>query len=472
MCVTEERKPNQDSYPCFQSIPTTNSSIVSTKYFKSFYYISFHIQKVIMLAEDGDLPSVADCSAIFDHWKNALNLEEKKVEMEKACLEMREAKTMSINGRRRLNDITKTFRAKPKEDQLPMVTELLKAYQEEIDQLSKRSKAAETAFFSIFKSLMDAPDPCICMDGLLRTVSMGSTHQLEIERLRSELSQYDEEFQQLKNQDITIRRLEDQLSDFKTQNEEKIAEEVEHRAEEIERIAERRVAEAREIQRAAEKRLASAVEALRQAQASTDSAQSQLYDAAAAAEVRTMALLSENSLLAEELNRMTLRMAEAESALNTLQAKKNMSGSSGPGGSSQDLTKESSSGGGNGSSGGDSSGSPVEEIETLQLVMNELKDQNRKQEDLLRSERLRLEMCNRETHQQLTHTTEELASVKAELADRPSKEDIVNTRRQLRMLQKIAFNVEDQDGEDEVTVVNNTNFTIYLLFLYVQLIHI
>lgn len=401
-----------------------------------------------MLSEDDDLPSVADCTAIFDHWKNALNLEEKKVEMEKSCLEMREAKTMSINGRRRLNDITKTFRAKPKDEQLPMVTELLKAYQEEIDQLSKRSKSAETAYFSIFKALMDAPDPCICMDGLLRTVSMGSTHQLEIERLRSELSQYDEEFQQLKNQDITIRRLEDQLCDFKTQNEEKIAEEVERRAEEIERIAERRVSESREIQRAAEKRLASAVEALRQAQASTDNAQSQLYDAAAAAEVRTTALLSENSLLAEELNRMTLRMAEAESALNTLHAKKTIvSGSSVSGSaSSQDLMRQGVTGG----IGMDSNISPVieDEIEALQLVINELKDQNRKQEDLLRSERLRLEMANREVQQQLTHTKEELARVKADLAERPSKEDVMNTRRQLRMLQKIAFNVEDQDGDE------------------------
>lgn len=401
-----------------------------------------------MLSEDDDLPSVADCTAIFDHWKNALNLEEKKVEMEKSCLEMREAKTMSINGRRRLNDITKTFRAKPKDEQLPMVTELLKAYQEEIDQLSKRSKSAETAYFSIFKALMDAPDPCICMDGLLRTVSMGSTHQLEIERLRSELSQYDEEFQQLKNQDITIRRLEDQLCDFKTQNEEKIAEEVERRAEEIERIAERRVSESREIQRAAEKRLASAVEALRQAQASTDNAQSQLYDAAAAAEVRTTALLSENSLLAEELNRMTLRMAEAESALNTLHAKKTIvSGSSVSGSaSSQDLTRQGVTGG----IGMDSNISPVieDEIEALQLVINELKDQNRKQEDLLRSERLRLEMANREVQQQLTHTKEELARVKADLAERPSKEDVMNTKRQLRMLQKIAFNVEDQDGDE------------------------
>jgi hypothetical protein len=43
----------------------------------------------------------------------------------------------------------------------------------------------------------------------------GSTHTLEIERLRGELQQYDEEFQRLKNQDITIRRLEDQLSDLR-----------------------------------------------------------------------------------------------------------------------------------------------------------------------------------------------------------------------------------------------------------------
>lgn len=36
---------------------------------------------------------------------------------------------------------------------------LVKAYQEEIDALAKRSRASDSAFFSLYKALYEAPDP-------------------------------------------------------------------------------------------------------------------------------------------------------------------------------------------------------------------------------------------------------------------------------------------------------------------------
>jgi homeobox protein cut-like len=90
---------------------------------------------------------------ILESWKQ-FNLEEKKISLDKNCVEMRELKTASIAGRKRLNDITKAYRSSTN---TMSVTDLLKAYQEEIDQLSRRSKYSETAFFAIFKSLHDLP---------------------------------------------------------------------------------------------------------------------------------------------------------------------------------------------------------------------------------------------------------------------------------------------------------------------------
>lgn len=58
-------------------------------------------------------------------------------------------------------------------------------------------------------------DPVPIMESLMSSVLGGSANSLEIERLKSELKQYDDEFQHLKNQDVTIRRLEDQLSDLR-----------------------------------------------------------------------------------------------------------------------------------------------------------------------------------------------------------------------------------------------------------------
>ena len=41
---------------------------------------------------------------------------------------------------------------------------LLKAYQEEIDALNKRCRASDSAFFSLYKSLYEAPDPAQALE--------------------------------------------------------------------------------------------------------------------------------------------------------------------------------------------------------------------------------------------------------------------------------------------------------------------
>ena len=112
--------------------------------------------------------NLSEASSIIELW-NQFNLTNKKQSLDKSCIEMREAKTFSISGRKKLNDITKLFRSKPKEEQVNMMTEVLKSYQEEIDQLSRRSKYCETTFFNLYKSLYELPDPNICMNGLMNS---------------------------------------------------------------------------------------------------------------------------------------------------------------------------------------------------------------------------------------------------------------------------------------------------------------
>lgn len=207
-----------------------------------------------------------------------------------------------MNGRKRLNEVTKTFRNKKPEEQVASVLDVLKAYQEEIDQLSKRSKFSEAAFYSLYKAIYDAPDPITLLEGLhsqgilarhsrnyqkkslfylltydvvlcvffctmfFSVVTSSSSSQLEIVRLRSELMQYETEFQQLKNQDITIRRLEEVIQGFRDGIEDKVSEAVATRTLEIEENSAAQVSDIKESHRVLEKRLASAVESMKQAQ--------------------------------------------------------------------------------------------------------------------------------------------------------------------------------------------------------------
>lgn len=386
-------------------------------------------------ASDTSGAGAGEAGAVLDFWRR-FAMDDKKAELERSCVDMREMKTASISGRKRLNEITKAFRAKPKEEQLATVTEVLKAYQEEIDQLSRRSKFTESTFFGLYKALYEAPDPADCIQGLMEVVTSGSTHQLEIERLKAELAQYDEEFQKLKNQDITIRRLEDQLQEFRDQNEDKINEEVAKRMAQLEVQTEERVTEMRELQRAAEKRLGAALDSVKEAQQSADRAQSQLYELSARDEQRVSALRSENSLLAESCERLTIRLAEAERELSAARA---------VGGS---LSRNASKGNVH-----EMDADHQEEALTLQMMVTELREEIRQKEDGFRTERQRLESSIRDSAQQLAREKEYAAKLKLELSERPTKMELMNIKKQLKTIQKIVFHVEDEDddGANEVS---------------------
>lgn len=54
------------------------------------------------------------------------------------------------------------------------------AYQTEIDNLTKRSKAAESAFLSVYKVLADAPDPYPLLEAAVVGSSPSSSRQLSL----------------------------------------------------------------------------------------------------------------------------------------------------------------------------------------------------------------------------------------------------------------------------------------------------
>eukprot|EP01041_Mallomonas_annulata_P004617 gene4617-9172_t len=371
----------------------------------------------------------SDLGKILDFWRE-FDLDGKRLTLDKQCLEMREFKSNSVNGRKRLNDITKAFRSKTKDDQLIMMTEVLKAYQEEIDQLSRRSKFSESAFHYLYKAMYEAPDPVPVIDNLLIQLASASTYQLEIERLKGELTQYEQEFLQLKNQDITIRRLEDQLEEYREDFEEKLAAALDVRVNEAEDKAEQRVNEVKEHQRAVEKRLAAAVEAMRQAQASSERAQSMLFEASSQAEIRVSALMAENSLLAEGAERTQSRVSELEREVEHLRASGQMSSATTTGGGRR------------------SNENDIEELQSLQLMVADLRQDARRKEEAVRLERQRLESTLRELSQQVAVEREGAGRLRQELLDRPTKEDLFSVRRQLGVLQRIAFNVQDEDCEE------------------------
>lgn len=80
-------------------------------------------------------------------------------EFEGVAHEVEEKQSQSLTRKKQLAEDTKNFKRLGEADKLAGLPDLLKGYQSEIDQLSKRSKFAEAAFETLIKILNAAPDP-------------------------------------------------------------------------------------------------------------------------------------------------------------------------------------------------------------------------------------------------------------------------------------------------------------------------
>jgi homeobox protein cut-like len=110
-------------------------------------------------------------------------------------------------ARKHLAEATREFKKNPTQD----VGELLRLYQTEIDALTKRSKSAEGMLLDTFRLLSEAPEPGPLLERSLQNDEEIAKLRFENSKLTKEVEEFEREFAKLKNQDITIRELEDKI---------------------------------------------------------------------------------------------------------------------------------------------------------------------------------------------------------------------------------------------------------------------
>ncbi len=371
-------------------------------------------------------------------------LPDKMGALEQTCTEMRESKSASIKGRKRLNEVTKAFRSRTTDEQILTFTEVLRAYQDEIDQLARRSKLSESSLYYLYKDLFGAPDPYQILQHMSTRANQNTNpsditshsdnaDQVELSRLKKEIAQYEEEFSVLRNQDVTIRRLEEQLQEMRTYSDERAAKEGNLQASD-------KLAALTEEKQAVERRLADAVDAMHDAHSQCTNLQQQLLSAQSHSDARVEALTVERGLLIDSVERYANRVAELTQQvgmLNTTIKDKDEKYADSQKLQQSDhnlIAKISSSGKINTSDADD------EIAADIQLLRQELQDSS----SALVREKGRFQAAQHQV--ELMKAT--LVSVQAELAERPTKEDLQNARRQTRLFQRIAFNENSDSGSD------------------------
>lgn len=375
---------------------------------------------------------------VLQFWK-AFDLDSKRVLLDSQGNTMKSEKDASVRSRKKLAETTQQFRRLASDaEKAAGAGPLLKAYQEEIDHLTRRAKFAENAFFQLYKGLYAAPDP---VPALAVAASSSEMDDLVAEnhKLQRELKEYEAEFVSLKNQEITIRKLEEQVSASARNHDDSVHQQVEQRTREVISQLDNAQLEWAQQRRDYERQLEASRTEVREAFAKMDAMQSELFAHKQRSGLARNTLDAEMEAMSREsLLSQTLRLENAQ-LKKQLEELRNASIVSNLVNSRSSLQSDGNSA---------ASVPPAREIQAEQDAVVAA----------LRQEIIRLKevsatasaVAGEETERlktALDSATRSQKELEKQLASRPTKEMFYALTRKLQVLQQLEYNVVDDDDE-------------------------
>ncbi|KAL7581260.1 hypothetical protein ACA910_006031 [Epithemia clementina (nom. ined.)] len=370
----------------------------------------------------------------------------------------------------------------------------IKAYQEEIDNITRRCKSSEAAYSTIAQALMEQSDPVSTMQALvhqvqehqsqlsklLRTVEtaneelqtqektiaaqkkeiqqlksgaggggiggggLNKEEREELINLRREVAEYEVEFRNLKNQDITIRKLEARIEELRTSGEAQLEEQLEKHKEELEEREGRRVTEALEREAALERKVQTLELQLRAERAGREATQAHLLEAdegvsqrEAAWEAQRRILVDDSTRLRETLQTTTRERDDLRLKVAALEGGKLDSRTPPPSGgvSVRDLMAERKA--------------YEAEVAELSETASLLRDELRMKEEHIAKEKEASQQKIKDLKREVEKANATVESLDAQLQLAPSQAEVDSMRRELRILKRLEYNADDVDADTD-----------------------
>ncbi|XP_019367006.1 PREDICTED: protein CASP isoform X9 [Gavialis gangeticus] len=227
----------------------------------------------------------------------------------------------SEQSRKKLIEQSREFKKNTPEDLRKQVAPLLKSFQGEIDALGKRSKEAEAAFLNVYKRLIDVPDPVPALDlGQQLQLKVQRMHDIETEnqKLRETLEEYNKEFAEVKNQEVTIKALKEKIREYEQtlkNQAENIALEKEQKLQNDFAEKERKL---QETQMSTASKLEEAEQKVQSLQTALEKSQADLFDLKTKYDEETTAKADEIEMIMTDLERANQRAEVAQREAETL----------------------------------------------------------------------------------------------------------------------------------------------------------
>ncbi|KAI0093028.1 hypothetical protein BDY19DRAFT_921637 [Irpex rosettiformis] len=261
-------------------------------------------------------------SGALSTWKD-INLTELQKTLDAQGVELVENQKESVVGRKALADRTKEFKKIPDDEKLNAWKTLLKAYQAEIDNLTKRSKTAENAFLNVYKVLAEAPDPYPLLEAAVdQTVKVAEARELESEmhRLKDENVELKKRLNESSSIETAKRKAENRVEQLEQRMEDLIQEKVTQKENELNATYDERIRNYEEREKDLLKQVDLFKGQLRDLRVSNESDQAKLLDHTQRQDEEVVGKLAELDMMVADLERANSRVVTVERRNELLRA--------------------------------------------------------------------------------------------------------------------------------------------------------
>ncbi|KAK9105631.1 hypothetical protein Scep_022475 [Stephania cephalantha] len=371
-------------------------------------------------------------SDVSSFWRD-FDIEKERSILDEQGLKIAENQENSQKNRRKLAESTRDFRKASADEKLNLFNSLLKAYQDEVDNLTKRAKFGENAFLNIYQKLYEAPDPYPALASIDEKDIKLSELESENRKMKVELEDFRVEATHLKNQQATIRRLEERTRQLEQQMEEKVKEIVEIKqrslAEENQKTLD--VLKDRELQ--LQDQLRQAKESVSTVQKLHEMAQSQLFEFRAQSEEERAAKQAEVNLLMDEAERAQMRLLSLEREKGILRSQLQSTNEENDNKKSDNL---------------DSTSILESSLSAKEKIISDLNTELHNLETTLSNEREQHVNQIKNLNALLMEKETALDDIRKELQARPTMKLVEDLRRAVKNLQAVGYNsIETDDWE-------------------------
>ncbi|KAJ7594300.1 CASP C terminal-domain-containing protein [Mycena floridula] len=264
-------------------------------------------------------PIGQEAISVMDHnfsgalatWRS-INLSELQKSLDAQGIELVDNQKESLLGRKALADKTKEFKRISDDEKLSAFKGLLKAYQTEIDSLTKRSKTSENAFLNVYKVLAEAPDPYPLLEAAVdQTVKVAEAVELEFElqRVREENAELRKRVLDFASVESAKKKLETKVEQLEHKMEDLIQEKVSQKESELNATYDEKLRNYEEREQDLQRQVSLSKQQLRDLRTSNDSNQAKLLDHSQRQDQEVVSKLAEVDMIVADLERANSRVA-------------------------------------------------------------------------------------------------------------------------------------------------------------------